>query len=156
MRLLDDMLEEKVSDLALRDPVVAAPGETIRQSIEKMRARRIGCVIVVDQQNKPVGMFTEAMLRQMLTQRPGLLEEQLGDHATDDFACVKDSDPIYYVLEGMQSKDVRFLCVVNDEGALVGLTGQKGLMEYVADHFPGQVMVQRIGCAPAMHSREGA
>lgn len=156
MRLLDDMLEEKVSDLALRDPVVAAPGETIRQSIEKMRASRIGCVIVVDEANKPVGMFPEAKLRQLLLQNPNLLDERVGDHAIEDCACVNASDPIYHVLEGLQSKDVRFLCVVDDDGVLVGLTGQKGLMEYVADHFPGQVMVQRIGCAPAMHSREGA
>lgn len=156
MRLLDDMLEEKVSDLALREPVVAAPGETIRQSIEKMRASRIGCVIVVDEAKRPLGMLSEAMLRQLVLENPGVIEEPVGGHAAERCPWVKDSDPIYYVLEGMQSKNVRFLCVVNEDSVLVGLTGQKGLMEYVADHFPGQVMVQRIGCAPAMHSREGA
>ena len=45
---------------------------------------------------------------------------------------------------------------VDDQGKLVGLTGQKGLMEYVAEHFPGEVMVQRVGEKPYTQSREGA
>ena len=68
---------------------------------------------------------------------------------------VQTSDPIVDVLEAMLTKNVRFLCVVDEEGRVVGLTGQKGLMEYVAEHFPGQVMVQRVGCAPYLN-REGA
>jgi len=156
MKLLDDMLEEKVSDLAIREPVVADTEEIIRHSIEKMRASRVGCVIVVDEKNKPSGMFTEGMLRELLLENPTVIDERVGDHMVDRCPSVKESDPIFHVLEAMQSKRSRFLCVVNDDGVLVGLTGQKGLMEYVADHFSGQVMVQRIGCTPAMHSREGA
>ncbi len=156
MNLLEDMLEEKVSDLAIREPVIADPEESIRHSIEMMRASRVGCVIVVDQQNKPKGMLTEAALRQLLLENPTAIDARVGDHAIEPCTLVKVSDPIYHVLEAMQMKNVRFLCVVDDAGVLVGLTGQKGLMEYVADHFPGQVMVQRVGCAPAMHSREGA
>ncbi len=56
----------------------------------------------------------------------------------------------------MKIKNVRFLCVVDEDRRVVGLTGQKGLMEYVADHFPRQVMVQRIGCTPFLATREGA
>ncbi len=156
MKLLEDMLAETVSDLAVREPVIAEPDEIIRHSIEKMRASRVGCVIIVDDMNKPVGMLTEGMLRRMLLENPAMVDERVGDHMVDRCPRVKESDPIFHVLEAMQSKKVRFLCVVDEEGVLVGLTGQKGLMEYVADHFPGQVMVQRIGCAPAMHSREGA
>ena len=69
---------------------------------------------------------------------------------------VKLSDPIADVLEAMQLKNLRFLCVIDEEGQLAGLTGQKGLMEYVADHFPSQVMVQRIGSKPYITDREGA
>jgi hypothetical protein len=45
--------------------------------------------------------------------------------------------------------------VVDEEGKVTALAGQKSLMEYVAEHFPGQVMVQRIGCPPCSE-REGA
>ena len=56
----------------------------------------------------------------------------------------------------MQLKNLRFLCVVDENGQVAGLTGQRGLMEYVAEHFPGEVMVQRIGQPPYLSDREGA
>ncbi len=56
----------------------------------------------------------------------------------------------------MLLKNVRMLCVVDEQGRVVGLTGQRGLMEYVAEHFPGEVMVQRIGQPSYMSDREGA
>ena len=69
---------------------------------------------------------------------------------------VQKGDPISDVLEAMQLKNIRFLCVVDDDGRVAGLTGQRGLMEYVAEHFPGQVMVQRVGQPPYLSDREGA
>ena len=54
-------------------------------------------------------------------------------------------------------RQVRHVTVVvtDDDGRVDALTGQKGLMEYVAEHFPKQVMVQRIG-SPVIQDREGA
>ena len=45
---------------------------------------------------------------------------------------------------------------VNDADVVVGLTGQKGLMEYIADLFPQEVHVQRVGTKPFPATREGA
>jgi hypothetical protein len=74
----------------------------------------------------------------------------------DYWCCVNTSDPIAKVVAAMQAQNVRFVCVLDDEGRVTALSGQKGVMEYVAEHFPGQVMVQRIGCAPYTQQREGA
>ncbi len=59
-----------------------------------------------------------------------------------------------YVVEMLLN--VRFLVVVDDEGCVAGLTGQKGLMEYIAEQFPQEVLVQLVGTEPYPHSREGA
>ena len=48
-----------------------------------------------------------------------------------------------------RGRAARFLCVLDEDGRTrVALTGQKGLSEYIADHFPQQVMVQRVGGKP--------
>ncbi len=83
------------------------------------------------------------------------LNEPIKVRMATQWPWVRDSDPIADVLEAMQAKNVRFICVVDDQGRVAGLTGQKGLMEYVADHYPGQVMVQRVGATP-YSKREGA
>lgn len=156
MGLRENMRGEPVSSLALREPVTASPNATIREAINQMRRRKLGCVVVADERGKPVGMFTEGMLTQLLVQDHTAVEDRLADHMAEHWPRVKSTDPIEDVLDALNLKNVRFLCVVDDEDRLVGLTGQKGLMEYVADHFPGRVMVQRIGGPPFPDKREGA
>jgi CBS domain-containing protein len=156
MGLHENMLKEPVSRLNLREPVLAGPDDRVRDAVRRMRERQLGCVYVVQENGKAIGMFTESMLNRLLVNNPGALEDPLRRHMADYWCCVKMTDPIVKVLTAMQSRNVRFVCVLNDDGAVVALTGQKGLMEYVAEHFPGQVMVQRIGCAPYVQHREGA
>lgn len=156
MGLQENMQRESVSRLALRTPVSTLPRGTVRDAVEKMHAANLGCIIVVDPDYRPVGQFTEAMLVQLLRQNPDALSQPLVDHMATQWPWAKLSDPITDVLEALETKNVRFLCVVDDDGRLVGLAGQKGLMEYIAEHFPGQVNVQRIGQKPYTQQREGA
>lgn len=156
MGLPENLQNEPVSRLALREPITVTPNETLRQAITKMREKNLGCVIAMDEQQKPAGMFTESMLTQLVARDAALLDQPLKEHLTERWTWVNLTDPISFVLEAMNEKNVRFLCVLDDEGCLAGLTGQKGLMEFVAEHFPRQVMVQRIGGTRYTQDREGA
>ena len=92
----------------------------------------------------------------MLSHGPLPLDEPVEKHMAERCPWVRASDPIADVLEAMQLKNIRLLCVVDEQDRVVGLTGQRGLMEYVAEHFPGEVTVQRIGQPPYLSDREGA
>ena len=155
MGLHENMIQEPVSSLSLRSPVTCAPDTKLADVIAQMRAGQLGCAIVVDADGRAVGMFTESMLTQIIANGTIRPEDPVQEHMSERFPWVRDTDPVVDVLDAMQTKNVRFLCVLDDKDAVVGVTGQKGLMEYVADHFPGQVMVQRVGLAPYL-SREGA
>lgn len=156
MGLQENMRHEPVSRLHLREPVFAKPEETVRDAVLRMRARQLGCVYVLDDEGQAIGMFSESMLNRLLVTNPRALDDPLRRHMSEYWCCVKVTDPIVKILTAMQARNVRFVCVQDSEGRVVGLSGQKGLMEYVADHFPKQVMVQRIGCAPYTQNREGA
>jgi len=93
----------------------------------------------------------------LLLQRPNDLGAILvRDHLEAEWFCVHSSDPIATVLDLVQNRGARFVCELDEYGKVKGLTGQKGLSEYIADHFPEQVMVQRIGGQLGMGTREGA
>lgn len=157
MGLWQDFQEEPISKLSLREPVIAASQDTVRTAIGRMRDQQLGCTIVADRWNKPVGIFTESAVTALLNREgPQILDDPLKTHMTTPCPWVQLTDPISYMLEAMQLKNLRFLCVVDDTGKIVGLTGQKGLIEFVADHFPGQVMVQRVGGHAYPTHREGA
>lgn len=157
MGLQQNFQNEPVSRLSLREPVTALPNESLREVIVRMREKKLGCAIVVDDQYKPIGIFTESLLTQLLDRHgPLVMDNRIEDHMTCPCPWVNLTDPVAYVLDAMQLKNLRFLCVVDEAGRVAGLTGQKGLIEFVADHFPGQVMVQRIGGEPYPSNREGA
>lgn len=156
MGLRSNLLKEPVSRLALREPVVVDPATSVRDCIRRMREQNLGCVIAVDSARRPLGIFTEAMLRQLIVSNEAALDDPVRDHMTSDIQLVRLTDAVVKVLETMQQQKTRFVGVVDDNGRLAGLTGQKGLMEYIAEHFPQQVMVQRLGAAPYLAEREGA
>lgn len=156
MGLHQNMQTEPVSKLHLREPLLVGLDATVREAVEGMRKKQLGCVYVVDDDQRPVGTFNESLLTRLLVTNPQAIDDPIRRHMMDYWCCVKATDPIINVLTAMESQNVRFICVLDDQGRVVGLTGQKGLMEYVAEHFPGQVMVQRIGCPPYTKEREGA
>jgi CBS domain-containing protein len=157
MGLREDILNEPVSRFPMRDAVTVPADTTVMQAVRMMRDVRLGCVFVVDDRGRPVGKFTE---RQLLKMVCGCvpLEETVGVHMVPipESGCVRLTDPVVKVLEGMRQTRQRFLCVVDSEGKVAGLTGQKGLMEYLADHFPRRIKVQVMTSKLHMNTREGA
>ena len=129
MGLHENIRTEPVSELPLRKAITVDPASSVREAVAEMRQKRLGCSIVVVAEDKPIGMFTETMLDRLLLEGSWQLDDLIEVHMARQVSRVKTSDPIVMVLHAMQSRDVRFVCVVNENGQVVGLTGQKGLME---------------------------
>ncbi len=156
MGLQENLLNEPVRQLALREAITTSPDLPLREVIQRMREKGLGCVLVVDAEAKPIGMFTEAMLRHLLVENRAALDHKVGQEMANIFPWVELTDPISTVLDAMQTKRHRFVAVVDADGKVAGLTGQKGVMEYIADHFPQHVLTQRAGAEPPLSEREGA
>ena len=156
MGLIAGIETDTVEGLAIRAAITVQPSESVRSTVEKMRGGELGCAIVIDDDGKPVGVFNEAMLRHLLVESPAGLDGTIETVMARTFPWVYKSDTVETVLDAMEAKNTRFVVVVDADGKPCGLTGQKGLMEYIADYFPGEVMVQRVGTKPYPDSREGA
>ena len=156
MGLRENILSHPVSQLELRPVIAVKPTDSVRQALQQMRDKRLGCVVIVDQDNRPLGKFTERLLIRLLIKDPAALDEPVGDHMAHAWGSVKSGDSIARVIECMEEKKLRFVIVVDDQGRPIGLTGQKGVMEYLVEHFPRQIKVQETGSKLYMDDREGA
>ncbi len=157
MGLREDIMNETVAQLPLRRAVTVTAGKSANEAIRLMRENKLGCVFVVDELGRPTGKFTERQVLKLVCACVPL-DETVGKHMVPipECGCVRLADPVVKVLEGMQQTRLRFLCVVDDSGKVVGLTGQKGLMEYVTEHFPRGIKVQVMTSKMHMSKREGA
>ena len=156
MNLYQKLLNQPVSDLKLRELITVSPQTTVRQAISKMKQKSIGCVVVVDEHGRPQGKFTERLLISLLLKTPNGLDEPVGDHMASTWAFVKKTDPIAQVIDHMDRLKLRFVCVVDDEDRAIALTGQKSVVEFLADQFPREVKVQLLSSKMYMDQREGA
>ena len=156
MGLEENLAKEHVSDLNLREPIKVQNDTIVRAAVAQMRERQLGCAVIVDDSDKPIGVFSERSVIDVLTRDTSLDNFKVGDFRDKNWAAVCLTDPISDVFDAIQHRGMRFVCVVDEEGCVAGLTGQRGLSEYFADHFPGQVMVQRVGGKSNMQQREGA
>ncbi len=156
MELFQSFDTVPVSALRLRPALTVSMLATVRDAIQLMREQQLGCVFVVDRNQRPIGMFHERMLLNLLDEDPTALDDSLAQYLEKRCNCVRLDDPVSVALCRVGTKDMRFVGVVDTQGCLVALSGEKGLMEFVADYFSQQVQVTSAGLQPPIFQREGA
>mgnify|MGYP001826963767 FL=1 len=156
MTFRDDLNQDTVSSLQLREAIVVQPETSVSEAVALMRAKALGCAVIVDRRGAPQGFFTEQCLLVAILQHASLDDPPVSSFVDPDFVTVQSSEPISRVWEAVRSRGTRFICVTDNDGKIIGVTGQRGLAEYVAEYFPQQVSVQRVGSTPWMQNREGA
>ncbi len=155
-KLQRNLRRETVAGLPLRNAVCVRARTLLRNVVAQLRSQSLGCAIVVDFESRPLGMFSETSLIKLLADGVDLDTSAVGDYLDLDSTVLRTSDSIEKALTAIQTRGIRFLCVVDDAGHVVGLTGQRGVAEYISEHYPQQVMVQRLGGHTAFKFREGA
>lgn len=156
MGLEQNILNEPVSKLNLRNAITVDEQTSIRHATELMRKERLGCVIIVDEKRRAIGKFTERILIELLAKDRDALSRSVGEYMALIWDQVRTSDPIIRVVDALREHNLRFVVVVDEHDVAVGLTGQRGVAEYVADHFPRTVMTSRAAEGPFIPQREGA
>lgn len=156
MGLKHELETTPVSRLNLRDPVTIPEDASVRVAVETMRAAGLGCVIAVDGDKKATGIYTEAMLRCGLNDSTSVLDETVSSQMASRLPWVKPDDEIRMVLDAMDTNNMRFIAVLDKDRHVVGITGQKSMMEFVAESFPQEVMTQDLSGGRPSLSKEGA
>jgi len=127
---VDFMVENVIcQDLMRPDTVVAAPDESVRIGLARMRDRDVGSLLILDG-GRPTGMFTERDAITKILGRPERLTEPLSRHMTSPVLCVPAGAMVYKVVLYMRQKGVRRLAVVDDCGNLAGILTQRHILAY--------------------------
>ena len=156
MEFVEAIAGDQIRTLPLRTPPVVSAKATAEEAIAEMKAKKLGCAVIADAMQRPLGIFTERSVLKILDEGEDLAHSIVSDFEDPNLLVVRRDQPISLIWDAIVREQFRFICVVNDEGTLVGITGQRGLSEYVSECFPWQVAVQRIGAKPWDQQREGA
>ena len=123
---------DTVAELMTTDVVTVAPTDTVAAALRAMLERDIGSVVIVED-GAPVGVFTERDLSRRILDDPHLPDRRLGDQMASPVEMIEPSAEIIAAFEHMNSRNVRRLPVVDEDGLLVGIVTERDLLRWVGE-----------------------
>jgi len=135
------LFAEPIKSLHRRAGRVAVPlGTTIGEAARIMKEHRVGCVLVEDG-GKLIGIFTE---RDILTKLVGTgydpAKVAVDGVMTRNPETLTPEDPIAFALQQMSVGGFRHVPLVDSDGHPVGVLSVKDIVDYLAEHFPQEIL----------------
>ncbi len=137
---------ERIRALRLAEPARVAPETPLSETLQVMRAAAIGCALVCEGR-KVVGILTE---RDVLNKIVGVqvdLATPVRELMTPDPKTLRPEDTLADAIHLMTEKGFRHVPLRDAQGLDAGVVCAKDLIEYIADHFPAEV----VNLPPRLH-----
>jgi CBS domain-containing protein len=131
----------------MREVDTAEPGESVQAAAERMHARNVGTLVVLSEQQQPIGVITDRDLTvKVLARGRDAADTTVQQVMSPCPRCVHEEAPIEAALTVMRSGPFRRVPVVDDEGKLVGLLSLDDILDLLAEEF-GEIgaLVRRTG-----------
>jgi CBS domain-containing protein len=122
----DRSLDRSLGELAHRLPVACTADTPLRVALETVRRERVGAIIVVDGEERPIGIVTlgDVLVRIALPQIP--LELPIGQVMSRQVHCLPAHAPAFEGALLMARKNIRHVPLLRD-GRLVGVISESRL-----------------------------
>lgn len=139
MSIADKLSEVKIRHLPLRRPAMVERGASIRETVEAMRTRRLGCALVCEQ-GRLVGLFTERDLLNKVIGEPVSYSAAVEQVMTVNPAKLSLDDSVFAAMSVMKEGDYRNIPLVDGQGTAAGVVTVRDLVTYFAEHFPKEAL----------------
>ncbi|WP_300518841.1 CBS domain-containing protein [Aliiroseovarius sp.] len=134
-----NILEQKGSDV-----VTVRPSDTIGTVVETLRDKRIGAVVVTDQNGAVVGILSERDIVRRLADTPGrTLPQKVEDLMTREVQVCNPEDPLFEVLKHMNEGRFRHMPVMKDD-AMVGIITVGDVVGYRLNELEYEALRMRM------------
>lgn len=140
-----------VRDYCRTDPHTARPDDSVRDAAKRMDSLDVGCLVVVDDEGRPVGMVTDRDVAiRVLRGRLDADATPLRDFMQAPVIQVTEKAPLAVAVRFMRRNAMRRIPVVDPEtGRLTGLITGDDMLPLLARELTAAVGVVRAQAAEA-------
>lgn len=119
----------------VRDVLTCAPGTSIRAAAERMRDRRVGSIIIVDEVRRPLGIVTDTDLRDRVVSRGLDVESStIADVMTSPVSCLKEPQTTASLVATAMQRRLRHFCFTESGTPASAVTGVLSEHDIVTTH----------------------
>jgi CBS domain-containing protein len=108
--------------------ITANPSMTVKETIETLYKKHIGCIVSIDEDKRCKGIFTERDAIRLVAENVEL-DQPLDKVMTKNIITIREDSSINEVRRTIQTHSIRHLPVVNQEDRLVGLLSVRALLD---------------------------
>ena len=141
------MFTMPVGDLVVRQPVSCPPDTIIRRAASIMTDQRVGSMVVVDDNDSPMGIFTDQDLRRVVADGGAQINGPVSAVMNPQPVVIDADRPCFQALLEMGRRNVRHLPVVRN-GRLTGVVTQHDLLLLTGAN--PMAVVKDVETAPSM------
>jgi CBS domain-containing protein len=120
----------KVKDIMCKNVVTAKENMTILDAVKLLNERHVGSMVIIDDENRCIGIFTERDAIRVVAQKMNLAET-LSKVMTTHVATIKLEASFDDAKELLLTHKIRHLPVTDEEGKLVGLFSFRAFVDEV-------------------------
>ncbi len=125
-----------VGSICSRQVDLAEPDESIQMAARRMHDRKVGTLVVLNKEQRPIGLITDRDLA-VRGVAEGLDPTQtlVSEVMTRNLRTVSEQASIESALTTMRSGPFRRVVVVDTEGKLAGMLSLDDILELLSDEF---------------------
>jgi len=117
-----------VKHMMLTNIITATPSMTVEEAINILYEKHIGSVVLIDDDKKCVGIFTERDAIRLVAKNIEL-NQPLGNVMTKNVITIQENSSINEVRKIVLTHKIRHLPVVNQEDRIVGLLSVRAIVD---------------------------
>jgi CBS domain-containing protein len=129
-RVERSLMEDPVHVLQPHTPISVPASATVREAIQTMLDRDIGALLVVGDDGKLLGIFSERDLLTKAAGDPDFAARPVAAFMTADPVTVRPTDPLAFVLHKMDGGGYRHLPVVQNDRVL-GMLSVRDMLKHI-------------------------
>lgn len=119
-------LETTVGELALHHPIACQPSMPLREAVGLMQEANVGSIVIINEQQHPLGIFTLRDLRRVIGKEQGDLNSPISTFMTHEPFHLPPKATAFDAAIAMTERHIGHICVVMD-GQLCGVISERDL-----------------------------
>ncbi|MEE9226274.1 MAG: CBS domain-containing protein [Acidobacteriota bacterium] len=147
----ETLRHEKINLLRLPAPPTVQKSARLREGLQRMKEHRSGTVLICDG-DRLLGIFTERDVLMKLLDRQVDLDAPVTTFMTANPRHLGPDDNLKDAIRVMTEGDYRHVPILDPQGKPVGLLGARDLVDFIAEHFPAEV----VNLPPRLHQEVAA
>ncbi|WP_292950741.1 MULTISPECIES: EAL domain-containing protein [unclassified Neptuniibacter] len=134
--------------------ITFAPTALLSIVLLGMQSRSISSVVVIDEANKPVGIFTEQDAIKLMVERKKVSSLLLSDVMSQPVLTVSPNLGYGAAYQLMSEHRVRHLVVVDDDGTLIGLVSEGDFLHHMGMEYLVELKKVEGSMTQHVHTRD--